>query len=253
MATTIPVQQDDNGDSFITLPPEVLKELGWNEKTMLSVVLNDDGTIVMRKKTDWTVDQLQNGNTLEWVIEDVEKNQTIHHILQDGKVTLITPYSDELEKLVAETKKIEVPEETKPEPHNSKPIQTYKVPIPRDILTTYERIDYCNQVCFYMQLCINRIKDVCSHRNKPFDINKLMVEIDDYVYCRIFNDDIFDDVEYGEDTNITLSYDTPPRDMVLPHCVINPRQIHDIKFHVELYYESMHFRVVVEVCGDCQN
>ena len=89
----------DNGDAMIDIPPEVLEELGWNQNTILSLV-EIEGCIQIRQKTDWTVDQIQHGDNLEQVLEDIEKNGTVHHVLHEGRVVVIAPYSDELKGLL---------------------------------------------------------------------------------------------------------------------------------------------------------
>jgi bifunctional DNA-binding transcriptional regulator/antitoxin component of YhaV-PrlF toxin-antitoxin module len=48
--TTVVVQEDENGELYIELPPEILDNLGWNNYDNLEWVIEDDGKIILRKR-----------------------------------------------------------------------------------------------------------------------------------------------------------------------------------------------------------
>lgn len=98
------LEVDENGEYLVTLPEPILCKLGINKYSVLSVVFVE-GEIQIRQKTDWTIDQLQEGDTLDMVLEDIQHNGTIHHILDKGKTFLMTPYSEELTEALENYKK----------------------------------------------------------------------------------------------------------------------------------------------------
>jgi bifunctional DNA-binding transcriptional regulator/antitoxin component of YhaV-PrlF toxin-antitoxin module len=51
MSYILEVQEDENGDLFITLPDDVVEELGWQEDDILEWNLKGDG-IVLSKLND---------------------------------------------------------------------------------------------------------------------------------------------------------------------------------------------------------
>jgi bifunctional DNA-binding transcriptional regulator/antitoxin component of YhaV-PrlF toxin-antitoxin module len=51
MSYILEVQEDDNGDLFITFPDDVIEELGWQEGDILEWNLKGDG-IVLSKLND---------------------------------------------------------------------------------------------------------------------------------------------------------------------------------------------------------
>ena len=51
MSYILEVQEDENGDLFITFPDEVIEELGWEEGDILEWNLKGDG-IVLSKLND---------------------------------------------------------------------------------------------------------------------------------------------------------------------------------------------------------
>jgi bifunctional DNA-binding transcriptional regulator/antitoxin component of YhaV-PrlF toxin-antitoxin module len=46
------VKQDDEGELYIELPPEVLDQLGWSIGDDLVWIVEEDGKILLRKRTD---------------------------------------------------------------------------------------------------------------------------------------------------------------------------------------------------------
>lgn len=46
------VKQDDDGELYIELPPEVLDQLGWSIGDDLVWIVEEDGKILLRKRTD---------------------------------------------------------------------------------------------------------------------------------------------------------------------------------------------------------
>ena len=50
--TNVTVQETANGDLYIQLPDELMNDLGWTEDTELVWVIEDDGRIILRKRTD---------------------------------------------------------------------------------------------------------------------------------------------------------------------------------------------------------
>jgi antitoxin component of MazEF toxin-antitoxin module len=77
-----------NEDGVITIPEELIKELNWDENTTLSITQNEN-TLEMREKTDWTVDELT--DNIEQIIARVNKTKKHHSVLHKGKIILITP------------------------------------------------------------------------------------------------------------------------------------------------------------------
>lgn len=50
---TVPVEEDDFGDLIITLPTEVVNDLGWYEGMDLEWSEEIDGSIVLKKSESW--------------------------------------------------------------------------------------------------------------------------------------------------------------------------------------------------------
>ena len=46
------VKQDDDGELYIELPPEVMDQLGWSNYDDLEWIVEEDGKILLRKRTD---------------------------------------------------------------------------------------------------------------------------------------------------------------------------------------------------------
>tara|TARA_R110000823_G_C15840095_1_gene491125 strand:+ start:818 stop:1000 length:183 start_codon:yes stop_codon:yes gene_type:complete len=44
-------QENADGDLIIPLPPSLLKSLGWTEETELSIGVNENGTLFLKKAT----------------------------------------------------------------------------------------------------------------------------------------------------------------------------------------------------------
>ena len=94
------VDYDENGDALIPIPNEMLESLGWNEYTVLSLLVSKErNDIVLKQKTDWTVDQLQEDDNFELAMNDVTHNGTVHFILDGGKKFVLAPYNDEMKEL----------------------------------------------------------------------------------------------------------------------------------------------------------
>ena len=47
--TTVEVQHLEDGDAFITIPPQMLKHLGWDESTDLNVEITVDNKVILTK------------------------------------------------------------------------------------------------------------------------------------------------------------------------------------------------------------
>ena len=45
----VEVKQNEDGELYIELPPELLDETGWDENTKLVLHVEDDGTIILRE------------------------------------------------------------------------------------------------------------------------------------------------------------------------------------------------------------
>lgn len=43
------IKEDVNGESFLEIPPELLKRLNWNEGDELEFIEKDNGKILIRK------------------------------------------------------------------------------------------------------------------------------------------------------------------------------------------------------------
>lgn len=48
MSYILEVQEDDNGDLFITFPDEIIEELGWEEGDILEWNLKGDGVVLSK-------------------------------------------------------------------------------------------------------------------------------------------------------------------------------------------------------------
>lgn len=48
MSYILEVQEDDNGDFFITFPDELIEELGWKEDDILEWNIKGDGVVLSR-------------------------------------------------------------------------------------------------------------------------------------------------------------------------------------------------------------
>jgi hypothetical protein len=43
-------QEDENGDLFLPIPPQVLEELGWKEGTQIDIQIGENGTFYLTRK-----------------------------------------------------------------------------------------------------------------------------------------------------------------------------------------------------------
>lgn len=50
--THVLVQEDEHGDLYIDLPPDMISELGWDENTNLLWSVTENGTILLREEND---------------------------------------------------------------------------------------------------------------------------------------------------------------------------------------------------------
>ncbi len=48
MSYILEVQEDDNGDLFITFPDDLIEELGWEEDDILEWNIKGDGVVLSR-------------------------------------------------------------------------------------------------------------------------------------------------------------------------------------------------------------
>jgi hypothetical protein len=46
------VKEDEHGELYIDLPPEMMEEMGWNEDTILEWRIFEDGTVALGKAND---------------------------------------------------------------------------------------------------------------------------------------------------------------------------------------------------------
>lgn len=84
-------------DNVIEIPQNFIDELEWDENTHLMLLL-DGNKIILKEKTDWTLDDLQ--NNLETILERINTTRKPHHLLYEGKTFIIAPYSKELEEIL---------------------------------------------------------------------------------------------------------------------------------------------------------
>lgn len=49
---TVTVMEDENGELYIELPDDFLRKTGWDEDTELVWIINEDGTLELRKRQD---------------------------------------------------------------------------------------------------------------------------------------------------------------------------------------------------------
>lgn len=91
---------DENG--VIQIPEEFINHLGWTENTSL-LFLMDGENIIVKEKTDWTVDDFQ--ENIEVIIERINETGKSHHLLHEGKVFVIAPHNDNIQKMIDDLKK----------------------------------------------------------------------------------------------------------------------------------------------------
>lgn len=48
MSYILEVQEDDNGDQYITFPDEVIEELGWQEGDILNWDVRSEGIVISK-------------------------------------------------------------------------------------------------------------------------------------------------------------------------------------------------------------
>ncbi len=48
MSYILEIQEDDNGDLFITFPDDLIEELGWEEDDILEWNIKGDGVVLSR-------------------------------------------------------------------------------------------------------------------------------------------------------------------------------------------------------------
>jgi len=100
------IKEDENGQ-YIILDQELLDQLNWNEHTILSIDCTDNGNIVLKKKTNWKVNELGENDNLDKVMEDIKFNNTTHTIIDEtGKEFKLIPYDDykEATDMISQTK-----------------------------------------------------------------------------------------------------------------------------------------------------
>jgi bifunctional DNA-binding transcriptional regulator/antitoxin component of YhaV-PrlF toxin-antitoxin module len=52
MSYILEVQEDENGDQYITLPDEVIEDLGWQEGDLLNWDVRSNGIIISKVNDD---------------------------------------------------------------------------------------------------------------------------------------------------------------------------------------------------------
>lgn len=85
-------------DGIVQLPQEFINELGWDENTHL-MFLRDGDNIILKEKTDWTIDDLQ--ENFEIILERISATGKPHHVLHEGRTFVIVPYSEELAEMIS--------------------------------------------------------------------------------------------------------------------------------------------------------
>lgn len=94
------INENENGESVLKIPKILLEKLGWNEYTLLTIDINEDSNIVLSKKNEWTVEELQNDPDLvEDVINDTFKNKTVHYVSDKNNNKFVITPVDELNEL----------------------------------------------------------------------------------------------------------------------------------------------------------
>ena len=54
------VQKDENGELFIIIPEEIIKELKWKEKDTLEFTIDENNNIILTKILDYTKEVSKN-------------------------------------------------------------------------------------------------------------------------------------------------------------------------------------------------
>jgi bifunctional DNA-binding transcriptional regulator/antitoxin component of YhaV-PrlF toxin-antitoxin module len=52
MSYILEVQEDENGDQYITLPDEIIEDLGWQEGDLLNWDVRSNGIIISKVNDD---------------------------------------------------------------------------------------------------------------------------------------------------------------------------------------------------------
>ena len=86
-----------NGESVLQIPQSVLESLCLNEHSIVSLEIKD-ATLIITKKIEWTVEELQSADNFDLVMEDIVHNKQVHHITHDGQRYVLAPYSEDLIK-----------------------------------------------------------------------------------------------------------------------------------------------------------
>lgn len=84
-------------DGFITIPPEIIKQLKWTPGTVIDAFI-DNGNIVLKERTNWTLPDFQ--ENLEGILDRIQITQKTHYLLVDGKTFCVVPYSKELANII---------------------------------------------------------------------------------------------------------------------------------------------------------
>jgi len=92
------IESDANGE-FVKLQYELIQQLGWNQYTVLDMKLSGNN-IQLTKKTEWTVAELQEGDTFDKVMDDVVHNQQVHFIIHEDKKYVLRPITENDKELL---------------------------------------------------------------------------------------------------------------------------------------------------------
>jgi bifunctional DNA-binding transcriptional regulator/antitoxin component of YhaV-PrlF toxin-antitoxin module len=84
-------------DGIVQLPKEFINQLGWDENTHL-IFFIDGKNVIIKEKTDWTIDDFQ--NNIDIILERINTTGRPHHLLYEGKIIVVAPYSDEIKNML---------------------------------------------------------------------------------------------------------------------------------------------------------
>lgn len=76
-------------DGTIIIPQDILNNLGWDEKTLLTIYTEGD-TIIIKEKTEWNIQDFQ--DNIEEIIEKISETGTNHYVTHNNNTFVVIPY-----------------------------------------------------------------------------------------------------------------------------------------------------------------
>ena len=90
----VKVEKNEKGDTYITLPDEIIEKLDLKEGDDVHFKLREDDSIEITFYRPVTVKDLEIGDHFDMVIEDVEKGKRFTIYQDDKCVAMMIPYKE---------------------------------------------------------------------------------------------------------------------------------------------------------------